>query len=131
MLQWFLSFLGGPIIKGAIGAYKAKLAAGNDRERIAADLAARELDVARRERELAAQVLVAEQGHWATRWVRPVWAAPFVLYTWKVVVWDICFGLGTTDAVRGDVAALMMIVAGTYFSGRSLEKIASSIWGRK
>jgi hypothetical protein len=130
-MDWLIRLLTGPVINGAIDAYKAKLAAGNDRERIAADLAARELEVQRRERELAATVLIVEQGHWATRWVRPVWAAPFVLYTWKVVVWDICLGWGSTDAVRGDVAALMMIVAGTYFSGRSLEKIASSIWGRK
>jgi hypothetical protein len=41
-----------------------------------------------------------------------------------VVVWDIVLGLGSTDAVRGDVASLMMIVAGTYFSGRTIEKVA-------
>jgi hypothetical protein len=66
-----------------------------------------------------------------TRWVRPLWAAPFVLYTWKVVIWDVCFGWGSTDAIRGDVASLMMIVAGTYFGGRSLEKIAGTIWSRR
>jgi hypothetical protein len=40
-----LSLLGGPIVSAAIKAYQAKLAAGNTSEKIAAELAARELDV--------------------------------------------------------------------------------------
>jgi len=40
-----LGFLGGPVITGVISAYKAKLEAGNTTDRIAADLAARELTV--------------------------------------------------------------------------------------
>ena len=47
-----LSFLGGPVIKGVIDGYKAKLEAGNTSERIAAELAQRELDVQRREAEV-------------------------------------------------------------------------------
>lgn len=62
MLSWLASFLSGPIVNGLIGAYKAKLEAGNTSERIAADLAARELAVEQREREVAAQVIIAEQG---------------------------------------------------------------------
>jgi hypothetical protein len=128
MLQWLAQFLTSPIINGAIEAYKAKLAAGNDKDRIAADLAAQALAAEARQREAEKALLVAEQGHWMTRWVRPLWSLPFVIYTWKVVVWDICLGWGSTDAIRGDVATLMMVVAGTYFGGRSLEKIATTIF---
>ena len=93
------SLLGGPIINGLINGYKAKLEAGNTSERIAADLAARELAVEQREREVASQVVIAEQGRWYTALPRPLFAFAFILYVWKVVVWDKVLGLGTTDSL--------------------------------
>lgn len=127
MLSWLASFLSGPIVNGLIGAYKAKLEAGNTSERIAADLAARELAVEQREREMATQVVIAEQGRWYTALPRPMFAFAFIIYVWKVVVWDKVFGLGTTDALSGDVAQWAMIVLTAYFGGRSLEKVARII----
>lgn len=125
-LRWLASFLTGPIIKGALDAYKAKLDAGNTSERIAADLATRELAVEQREEELKAQLLTVEQGHWFTRWVRPLWAMPFIIWTWKVVVWDkVLAGWtnGTTDPLDGQIGVLCTTVAGAYFIGRSAETI--------
>jgi hypothetical protein len=81
ILTWLGNLLGGPFEKAAIDAYRAKLSAENTSQKVAADLAARELAVEQRERELNAQLVVAEQGNWVTRWVRPIWAAPFVIYT--------------------------------------------------
>lgn len=43
MWMAILSFLGGPVIKGLIHAYNAKLKAGNVDSKIAADLAATEI----------------------------------------------------------------------------------------
>lgn len=127
MLSWLASFLSGPIVNGLIGAYKARLEAGNTSERIAADLAARELMVEQREREVATQVVIAEQGRWYTALPRPLFAAAFIIYVWKVVVWDKVLGLGSTDALSGDVAQWAMIVLTAYFGGRSLEKVARII----
>jgi hypothetical protein len=124
MLAWLASFLTGPLIQGALDAYKARLAAANAGDRIAADLAVKEIEAEIEARKSAQATIIAEQGRWWTAAVRPLWTAPFVVYTWKVVVWDICLGWGTTDAIRGDLATLMMIVAGTYFSGRTIEKVA-------
>jgi len=121
---WLLSLIGGPIVNGLIGAYKAKLDAGNTSERIAADLAARELAVEQRERELATQIVVAEQGRWYSALPRPLFALAFIIYVWKVVVWDKVLGLGSTDPLSGDVAQWAMIVLTAYFGGRSLEKVA-------
>lgn len=125
-----LSFLGGPVIKGMIDAYNAKLAAGNTSERIAADLAGRELLVEQRERELATQLLVVEQGNWVTRWVRPLWAMPFIIWTWKVIVWDKVLGNwthGNTDSLEGWVATLGVTIAAAYFGGRTIENVARII----
>ena len=39
-----VSLLGGPVVTGLINAYKAKLDAANTQDRIAADLAAKEIE---------------------------------------------------------------------------------------
>jgi hypothetical protein len=57
---------------------------------------------------------------------RPLFAFAFVIYAWKVVVFDKVLGLGTTDPLSGDIAQWAMITLG----GRSLEKVAR-ILGRK
>lgn len=130
VLGWLGNLLGGPFAKAAVDAYRAKLSSENTSEKIAADLAARELDIARRERELATEVLIAEEGRWYTALPRPLFAAAFIIYTWKVVVWDKVLGLGATPALSGDVAQWAMLVLTAYFGGRSLEKVAR-ILGRK
>ena len=130
VLGWLGNLLGGPFAKAAVDAYRAKLSAENTSEKIAADLAARELAVEQRERELAAQLVIAEQGRWYTALPRPLFAFAFVIYVWKVVIWDKVLGLGSTDALGGDVAQWAMIVLTAYFGGRSLEKVAR-ILGRK
>jgi hypothetical protein len=93
-------------------------------EKIAADLAARELAVEQRERELASQSVLAEQGRWYTALPRPLFAFAFVIYVWKVVVWDKVLALGSTDPLSGDVAHWATIVLTAYFGGRSIEKVA-------
>lgn len=124
ILGWLGSLLGGPFAKAAVDAYRARLTAENTSEKIAADLAARALDVEARERELAGKLIVAEQGRWFTALPRPFFAGAFVIYVWKVVVWDKVLGLGVTDPLKGDVADWAMIVLTAYFGGRSLEKVA-------
>lgn len=74
ILGWLGSLLGGPFAKAAVDAYRAKLTAENTAEKIAADLAAKELALNRRERELAAQIVIAEQGRWLTALPRPLFA---------------------------------------------------------
>src|SRR5438046_2067131 len=96
VLGWLGNLLGGPFARAAVDAYRAKLTAENASEKIAADLAARELSVEQRERELATDVLAAEQGRWYTALPRPLFASAFIIYVWKVVVWDKVLDLGTT-----------------------------------
>ncbi len=119
MLGAILNFFGSGIV-GQIGkqlnqAYKSKLNAKNDHERIEAD---------KRIATLEAQqaVLVAEQGSWMTRWIRPAFAAPFVIYNFKIVVWDKVLGMGATDALSTEFWQLQMIVFGAYFLTRPFEK---------
>ncbi len=124
VLGWLGNLLGGPFAKAAVDAYRAKLSAENTSEKIAADLAGRELAVEQREAEVATQVVIAEQGRWYTALPRPLFAFAFVIYVWKVVVWDKVLGWGSTDALSGELSQWALIVLTAYFGGRSLEKVA-------
>lgn len=119
MLSKILSWLTGGAIQ-AIGselnqAYANKLKAETDSEK---------LDVEKRIATLEAQksVLLAEQGNWVTRWIRPAFALPFVVYNFKIIVWDKVLGLGTTDPLSTEFWQLQMIVFGAYFLTRPFEK---------
>jgi|SRR5215470_16092198 len=123
VLGWLGNLLGGPFAKAALDVYRAKLAAGNTSERITY-VATRELAVEQREREVATQLVISEQGRWYTALPRPLFAFAFVIYAWKVVVWDKVLGLGTTGARPEEMGQWAMIVLTAYFSGRSIEKVA-------
>lgn len=120
-----LSFLGGPIVNGAIKAYQAKLAAGNTSENIAAGLAVRELAVQQKEMEVNGDYKRSLIGHW----YEPVNLLAYIIvaYIGKVVVWDTMLGLGSTPAIKGDVAAWMGMVMLFLVGKRGFENVARII----
>jgi hypothetical protein len=130
MLQWLASFLTAPVINGVIEAYKAKLSEENSEGQMAADLAAKAIAAEIEARKSADALIIAEQGRWYTAIIRPLLALPVVIFMWKVIVWDKVLGLGSTDALMGDVATWSGAIVTTYVGGRSLEKIAKTIWAK-
>jgi hypothetical protein len=134
MLAWLAQFLAPQIVQGFIDAYKARLAANNSTDRTAADLAQAAILAEIEARRSADAVIIAEQGRWWTSIIRPLLAAPVVIYLWKVIVWDKVFGSltgGVTDPIIGDVGMWAGMIVTTYVGGRSLEKIAGTIWSRR
>lgn len=124
MLAWLGSLIGGPVITGLINAYKAKLDASNIKDRIAADLAAKEIEAEITARRQASEIIIAEQGRWYTAIIRPLLALPVIIYLWKVVVWDKVMGLGATDPLTGMIADWSGTIVTAYVGGRSIEKVA-------
>ena len=124
MWTWLARLIGGPVISGLINAYKAKLEAANTHDRIAADLAGKEIEAEIAARKEASAVIIAEQGRWYTAIIRPLLAFPLIIYLWKVIVWDKVFGLGSTDPITGMVADWMGMIITAYVGGRSIEKVA-------
>jgi len=118
-----------PIVNGLLTAQKQKLDAIGSHEARVAELAQQAMALERREAEVNAQVVIAEQGNWMTRWVRPVWAMPFIAFTWKVVVWDKMLGWGATDPLDPRMWSVFMLMVGAYYGGRSAEKVATTIAG--
>ena len=127
MWSFLASLIGGPVVNGLIDAYKARLAAANTTDRIAADLAAKEIEAEIDARKQAAIIILAEQGRWWTSMIRPLAAMPVVIYLWKVIVWDKVLGLGTTDAITGEVGTWVAIIIASYFGGRTIEKVAEKV----
>ena len=121
ILRWLGTFLGGPFATAAVNAYKAKLAAGNNAEKISADLAAEEAEINAQRDALNAQIIVAEQGRWYTAVVRPLFAMPFLIYNFKVIVWDKVFGWGSTDPLSNQLLQVESITLAGYFGSIALE----------
>jgi len=124
MWTWLASLIGGPVVTGLINAYKAKLDAANTQDRTAADLAAKEIEAEIDARRQTSAIIIAEQGRWYTAIIRPLLAAPVIIYLWKVVVWDKVLGLGATDPITGMAADWSGLIITAYVGGRSIEKVA-------
>ena len=131
MWQWLASFLTAPIINGFLDAYKAKLDLQNTQSAQAVEVARAALLAEVDARKSANAIIIAEQGRWYTAMVRPLLALPVIIYLWKVIVWDKVLGWGTTDVIAGDVGIWAGTIVTTYVGGRSLEKIAKTIWSRR
>jgi hypothetical protein len=59
--------------------------------------------------------------------IRPAFAAPFVIYVWKVVVFDKVLAIGSTDPLTGAVGDWAGWIITAYFVSRPIEKIARGI----
>lgn len=124
-LSWLASLITGPILGKALDAYKAKLAAGNDADRIAADLATRELAVQQREIEVQSQYRIAAIGHW---WEPDkLMGYAVAVYVGKLLIWDKVLGLGVTDPLDGWIDTTASLIVGSYFAKRGFENIARII----
>lgn len=60
-----------------------------------------------------------------------VFALPFAIYIWKVVVWDVVLGWGTTDPIRGDVASWANLIIGFIFGAPAAVGIGKMWFARK
>ena len=123
-MAWLLSFLSGPLLTSLVNAYKAKLDAGNTRDAKAVDLAVAEISADIAARSAAKEIIIAEQGHWYTAIIRPLFALPFVIFAWKVVVYDKVLGWGVTDAIDPNMWSVFLAVVGSYFGLSAIDRIA-------
>jgi hypothetical protein len=125
MWMTIVSFLGGPVIKGLIDAYNAKLKAGNAESKIAADLAAGEIAAQVAESNAILQYRAAEIGHW---YEPDKLMGYFVAcYFGKLLLWDKVLGLGTTDPLAGFAETTSNLVVAFYFAKRGFENVARII----
>jgi hypothetical protein len=125
MWMTIISFIGGPVIKGLIDGYKAKLAAGNTSEKIASDTAAGEMAVQTVEIKAQADYRIAALGYWYEP--DKIMGYSVAIYVGKLLIWDKVLGLGTTDPLVGWIEITANLIVGSYFAKRGFENIARII----
>jgi hypothetical protein len=128
IISWLGSFISGPLISGALTAYQDKLKSEDTEKRIAAELAAKEVDLAIRERELQEQYKVATVG----AWYEPdhLMGYAVAVYFGKLLFWDKVLGMGATDPLAGWAETSANLIIAFYF-GSSALKTAAKIWTGK
>ena len=125
MWMTIISFLGGPVIKGLIDAYQLKLQAETTDAKTAADLAAAEIAAQTAETQAQTQYRIAAIGHpWEPDKLMGYLVAVLL---GKLIVWDICLGLGTTDLHGGWLTSTTNTIIGFYFGKRGFENVARII----
>lgn len=125
MLGIILSFLGGPVIKAALDAYTIRLKASGTQDAQALDLLKKEIDTEVAARAEATKLLIAEQGHWYTAMIRPLFAIPFVIYTWYIVVFNKVLGIGVVEfGIDSRFWAIFQTIIISYFGSIAVERVA-------
>lgn len=130
MLGTILTFLGGPLLTNLLGAYKARLENASGQDKMAVELAVKEIESEIEARKQAAAIIIAEQGTWFTRTPRAIVQWAFALFIAKVVIYDNMLGLGSTDPIAGQVGDAFTAVLMMWFGGRTIEKVAQ-VFGRR
>lgn len=115
MLAQILSFFFGgglqSIEASLVDAYKAKLTAANDGDRMVADENIAALQARR-------DILVAEQAGrfgWITPIIRGLFALGPLVYYSKIFIWDKAFALGTTDPLSDDLTWTARTIIAFFF----------------
>jgi len=128
ILTWLGGLLGGPFATAAVNAYSAKLKAENSADKIAADLASRELAVQQTEIQAQTQLRIAELG----RWYEPdkLMGYAVAIYFGKLLLWDKVLMLGSTDPLAGWASTSANLIVAFYFGKRGVENVVR-IWKRQ
>lgn len=120
--MWLLDLLNPikPITDALVRAYEAHANAGNQTDRIKAEVTIAELE-ARRDVVIAAS---ANDRWWSPRTLMG-WSA--ALYVAKIVVWDTVLGWGVTPNPGEQVTYIVMTIVAFYFVSQGVERLARSL----
>lgn len=99
-----LTKITGQIAQVRLEAEKAK----TNKERIAANERIKSLEARR-------DVLVKSGNDRFNGVIRGLFAFPFVVYIWKLIIWDKVLRLGSTDPLSEILTYLLMVIVGFYF----------------
>lgn len=126
MLTTILGWLSGGLVKELVGplerAYKAKLEAQNDKDRIEA-----EQQISFYEGQISLATVAAQNDRWWS--TRELIGKCALLYIAKIVVWDTVLALGVTPDPGPQVTGIVMVVVGFYFGSKAAGDIAAKALG--
>lgn len=101
--------IGIPAIIDSITKEKVKLAdAKTEQQKIESK---ERIDILERKKE----IILSSQANKIGEWVRVAWALPFIVYVWKLLLWDKVLGWGITDPLSPTLDYILWTVLGGYF----------------
>lgn len=101
--------IGIPAIIDSITKEKVKLAdAKTEQQKIESK---ERIDILERKKE----IILNSQANKIGEWVRVAWALPFIIYVWKLLLWDKVLGWGITDSLSPTLDYILWTVLGGYF----------------
>ena len=126
-----VNLIGGPIVKGLLEGYRARLDAANTRERIAADLAIKDIEAGIAARAHAREIRLATAGFWEMRLLTFAIAFPFVAHLWAVWL-DTQFRFGWSIAKFPEPfdeweGAILLSFFGIYTLGKTVQSVGTAI----
>jgi len=127
-MSWLLSFLTGPILQWAgntaLDFYKSKLNAANAQDRLAVELAVKEIEAEMAARAEASKILLLENGRWWTAAPRAIVQWSLAIYIATLLIWDKTLGWGSHDPLYGALGNWADAIILMWFGGRTIEKVA-------
>lgn len=111
------SWLTGGVVDKVIEAYAKSKDAQTEQERIAAQVEIEQL----RQR----QANLALGGRF-TSVVQFLWAAPFIAFNAKLIIWDKMLGWGVTDPLSDNLMTVQSLIVGFYFGSAATARVIRS-----
>ena len=112
---WLVKLFGllsGPIVGSLADAYKARQEAKTDETRVAADERVKTIEAQARVHGTLESVM------------RMAVAIPFIVYLWKVIIYDKVLELGTTDNLSQNLWNIFYIILAFYFLHQAVSRLA-------
>lgn len=131
IFAFLLKLLSGGMLDKVLGHLERKADTETERERIRTGVTIEQIRAEVAAQQEARAIIISEQGRWYTAIVRPLFAVPFIIYIWKLVLWDKVLSMGSTDGLSPELWNVLMTIIGAFFIGRSAEKVASTLSSRK
>ena len=133
--QILANLIGGPIVSGLLKGYRAKLEAANASERIAADLAIKDIEAGIASRAHAKEIRMATAGFWEMRLLTFATAFPFVSHLWAVWL-DTLFRCGWRipkfpEPMNEWQGVILLSFFGIYTLGKTLQSAGVAVAMRR
>ena len=133
--QLIISLIGGPVMNSLLKGYRASLDARNASERLAADLAIKDIEAGIAARAHAQEIRMATAGFWEMRLLTFAIAFPFVSHLWAVWL-DTQFRLGWgipkfPEPMNEWQGAILLSFFGIYTLGKTMQSIGAALAMRR
>lgn len=125
VLSWFTGGGLTSLMDGATNLYKAKLEAGENSDKLAADLASRQMQLDARDADLQAQLTRS-----SVFGPREIMGYSVAFYIGKILVWDKSLHLGVTDPVDERMWWIITTVIIAYFGARIVRDTVAQLRSR-